>query len=146
MTNSSLMKDESITECSPWSILQYFWPALSNNWCWNPLYGHFESGCFRQVLLYLIYWRNFFFISFLFFVNIFTNFYYCDDNFLNFDCRTFPQNTLIQPFTLLTSPESLPIMKVSLVTGRTTVGIIVSNLLVSLPGSSSIYQNKTRSS
>ena len=24
MTNGSLMKDESIAECSPWSILQYF--------------------------------------------------------------------------------------------------------------------------
>ena len=32
MTNCSLMKVKSIAECSPWSILQYFWPALSNNW------------------------------------------------------------------------------------------------------------------
>ena len=31
MTNGSLMKVESIAECSPWSILQYFWPAFSNN-------------------------------------------------------------------------------------------------------------------
>ena len=29
MTNGSLMKVESIAECSHWSILQYFWPALS---------------------------------------------------------------------------------------------------------------------
>ena len=29
-----LMKFESIAECSPWSILQYFWPALSENWFW----------------------------------------------------------------------------------------------------------------
>ena len=29
MTNGSLMKAESIAECSPWSILQNFWPALS---------------------------------------------------------------------------------------------------------------------
>ena len=29
ITNSSLMKVERIAECSPWSILQYFWPALS---------------------------------------------------------------------------------------------------------------------
>ena len=29
-TNGSLMKVESIAECSPWSILQYFWPALSD--------------------------------------------------------------------------------------------------------------------
>ena len=27
-TYGSLMKVESIAECSPWSILQYFWPAL----------------------------------------------------------------------------------------------------------------------
>ena len=31
MTNGSLMKVESIAECSPWSILQYFRPALSDN-------------------------------------------------------------------------------------------------------------------
>ena len=31
MTNGSLMKVESIAECSPWSILQYFWPALSDD-------------------------------------------------------------------------------------------------------------------
>ena len=30
-TNGTLMKVESIVECSPWSTLQYFWPALSNN-------------------------------------------------------------------------------------------------------------------
>ena len=29
MTNGSLMKVKSIAECSPWSILQYFWPALA---------------------------------------------------------------------------------------------------------------------
>ena len=28
-TNGSLMKVESIAECSTWSILQYFWPALN---------------------------------------------------------------------------------------------------------------------
>ena len=31
MTNGSLMQVESIAESSPWSILQYFWPALSDN-------------------------------------------------------------------------------------------------------------------
>ena len=31
MENGSLMEVESIAECSPWSILQYFWPALSDN-------------------------------------------------------------------------------------------------------------------
>ena len=46
------MKLESIAECSPWSILQYFWPALSENWSWKTVFGLFESGCFRQALLY----------------------------------------------------------------------------------------------
>ena len=52
MTNDSLMKVESIAECSPWSILQYFWPALSDNWSWKTNIGLFESGRFTQVLLY----------------------------------------------------------------------------------------------
>ena len=33
------MKVESITECSIWSILQYFWAALSNNWSWKPIFS-----------------------------------------------------------------------------------------------------------
>ena len=33
MTKGSLMKVEMIAECSPWSILQYFWPAFSDNRC-----------------------------------------------------------------------------------------------------------------
>ena len=53
MTNGSLMKVQSIAECSPWSILQYFWPVLSDNWSWKPIFGLFESGRFTQVLLYL---------------------------------------------------------------------------------------------
>ena len=52
MTNGSLMNVESIAECSPWCILQYFWPALSNNWSWKQILGLFESGHLRQVLLY----------------------------------------------------------------------------------------------
>ena len=44
MTNGSLMKAESIAECSPWSILQYFWPALSHNWSWKPIFCLFGSG------------------------------------------------------------------------------------------------------
>ena len=47
------MKVESIAECSPWSILQYFWPALSDNWSLKPIFGHFESGSLTQVSLYL---------------------------------------------------------------------------------------------
>ena len=38
------MKVEIIAECSPWSILQYFWPALSDNWV-------FSSGRLTQILL-----------------------------------------------------------------------------------------------
>ena len=39
MTNGSLMKVESIAECSLWSILQYFWPALNDNGSWKPRFG-----------------------------------------------------------------------------------------------------------
>ena len=41
MTNGSLMKVKSIAEFSPWSILQYFWPALSDNRSWKPIFGIF---------------------------------------------------------------------------------------------------------
>ena len=51
MANGSLMKVESIAECSPWSILQYLWPALRDNRSWKPIFGLLLSGCFRQVLL-----------------------------------------------------------------------------------------------
>ena len=54
MTKDSLMKVESIAECSPWSILQYFLPALSDNWSSNPICDIFESGRFTQVLLYFL--------------------------------------------------------------------------------------------
>ena len=46
------MQVKSIAECSPWSILQYFWPALSNTWPWKPIFGLFETGSYTQVLLY----------------------------------------------------------------------------------------------
>ena len=46
MTNGSLVKVESIAECSPWSILQYFWPAWSDYWSWKPIFGLFESGSY----------------------------------------------------------------------------------------------------
>ena len=54
MTNG-LMKVKSIAECSPWCILQYFWPALSHNRSWKPIFVFFLSGRLRQVLLYLKY-------------------------------------------------------------------------------------------
>ena len=50
MANGSLMKVKSSVECSPWSILQYFWPALSDNWSWKPICGLFESGHVTLVL------------------------------------------------------------------------------------------------
>ena len=49
MTNGSFMKVKSIAE---WSILQYFWAVLSDNWSWKPNCGLDESGHFTQVLLY----------------------------------------------------------------------------------------------
>ena len=54
MANGSLIKVESIAECSPWSLLQYFWPALSVNWSRKPVFCLFEGGRFTQVLLYSI--------------------------------------------------------------------------------------------
>ena len=53
MTKGSLMKVNSIAECSKGSILQYFWPALSDNWYWKPILVFFLSGRLRQVLLYM---------------------------------------------------------------------------------------------
>ena len=44
-----LMKVKSIAECSPRSILQYVWHALSDNYSWNPIVGPFESSRFTQV-------------------------------------------------------------------------------------------------
>ena len=38
MENGSLMKVESIAECPLWSIMQYVWPALSDNRCWKPIF------------------------------------------------------------------------------------------------------------
>ena len=52
MTNGSLMKVESIAKSSLRSILQYFLPALSDNWSWKPICVFFESDHFTQVLLY----------------------------------------------------------------------------------------------
>ena len=40
MENDSLMEVESIAECSLWSILQYFWPALRDYRHWKPMFGN----------------------------------------------------------------------------------------------------------
>ena len=53
MANGSLMKVESIAECSKGSILQYFLPSFSENRSWKPILVFFLSGRLRQVLLYL---------------------------------------------------------------------------------------------
>ena len=53
--NGSLMKVESIiAECSKGSILQYFWPALSDNRSWKSIFGLLLSGCLRQVFQLLL--------------------------------------------------------------------------------------------
>ena len=49
MANGSLVKVKSIAECSPWSILQYFLPALTD----NQFLVFFLSGRLRQVLLFI---------------------------------------------------------------------------------------------
>ena len=51
MTNFSLMKVESIAEYSPWSILQYFRPALSIISLEKQFLVFFLSGRLRQDLL-----------------------------------------------------------------------------------------------
>ena len=57
MTNDSLMKVKCIAECSTWSILQYLWPALSDNRSWKPFTDLFESGRFTQVYCRIVsYW------------------------------------------------------------------------------------------
>ena len=56
MTHGSLMKVESIAECSLWSILQYFWPALSDKLVLKNIFWYFWEWRFRQVLLYKPCW------------------------------------------------------------------------------------------
>ena len=53
-TNGSLMKVESIEECS----LQYFLPALSDNRPWKPILVFFLIGRLRQILLYFSTWLS----------------------------------------------------------------------------------------
>ena len=66
MTNGSLMKVESIAECSPWTILQYFWPffcVLCFSWfcvcsllpCGHLLGKGWPLGCCWWCLLYFCY-------------------------------------------------------------------------------------------
>ena len=57
------MKVASIAECSHWSILQYFWPALSDNLSWKQVFvflrvivlGRFfckQTICYNSFLVY----------------------------------------------------------------------------------------------
>ena len=59
MTNGSLMKVESIAECSKGSILLYFRPALSDNRSWKPILVFFLSSRLhvRQVYTLLTGWK-----------------------------------------------------------------------------------------
>ena len=50
MANGSLMQVESIAECSLWIILQYIWPALSDNRSLKLILVFFVSGRLRQIL------------------------------------------------------------------------------------------------
>ena len=52
MNQLSLNADQKYCKMLPWSILQYFWPALSENWSWKPIFRLFESGLLTQVLLH----------------------------------------------------------------------------------------------
>ena len=53
MTNGGLMKVKSIAEYSPWSILQYFWPALSDNMEWAECYIASVTALFTKSYLAL---------------------------------------------------------------------------------------------
>ena len=53
------MQVKSIAECSKGSILQYFRPSLSYHLSLRSLFCLFLSGCFTQVLLYIIYTLKF---------------------------------------------------------------------------------------
>ena len=47
--DNRLMQVKSMAECSPWSILQYFRPALNYHPSLRLLFCLFLSGCLRQV-------------------------------------------------------------------------------------------------
>ena len=58
MANGSFMKVESIEKCTPWSILQYFWPALRDDRYLKPILVFSLIGCiifmiFLVILSYL---------------------------------------------------------------------------------------------
>ena len=46
-----IMKVKCFAECSKGSILQYFWPALSDNWSWKPIFDLFESAILVEAIM-----------------------------------------------------------------------------------------------
>ena len=56
MTIGSLMKVKSIAECSKRSILQYFWPALRDNWSWKAIFPSFWEWPFYSGFTVLTLW------------------------------------------------------------------------------------------
>ena len=54
MAKGRLMKVESIVECSPLNILQYFWPALRDNRSWKPIFGLLFERLLKTGLTVLI--------------------------------------------------------------------------------------------
>ena len=66
MTNGSLMKVESIAKCFPWSILQYFWPALSDNQAWTNFWSFWEWPFYTGFTVHTIMaWTGSFCLPFL---------------------------------------------------------------------------------
>ena len=53
------MEVESIAECSPWGILQYFWPALSNNRSWKPSFVFFLVAALDRFYCIQLHGRGF---------------------------------------------------------------------------------------
>ena len=54
ITNGSLMKVKCIVEYSCWSILQYFWPAQSNNLPWKTFFSFWEWPFYIGFIEYIM--------------------------------------------------------------------------------------------
>ena len=72
MTNGTGSKVESIAECSHWSILQYVWPALSDNRSWKPILVFLREAvldrfyCIPKLLYPSIYAEGYLYLVFVF--------------------------------------------------------------------------------
>ena len=58
MTNGNLMKVQSIAEYIPWSTLQYFWLALSDNWSSTPIFGFLWVAVLHRFYCILLFVNN----------------------------------------------------------------------------------------